>query len=64
MDRAGRVERLLMVVALVARRGGQVLRRNNGTWLGLKPMSDVAPVVNEPQRGTSRPDAFSYGLWA
>ena len=50
--------------ARVAHRGGQVLQRNEWTWPEMKPMSDEARVGSERERGSPRPVAFSYGLWA
>jgi hypothetical protein len=64
MDGAGRIKKVLSVGALAAHRGGQVLRRNKRTWLEMKRMSDEARVGSVQERGSRRPDAFSYGLWA
>jgi hypothetical protein len=64
MDGAGRIKKVLSVGALAAHRRGQVLRRNKRTWLEMKRMSDEARVGSVQERGSRRPDAFSYGLWA
>lgn len=65
MDGAGRIKNVLLIVgALAAHRWGQVLQRNKRTWLEMKRISDEARVGSMQECGSSRPDAFSYGLWA
>jgi hypothetical protein len=62
---AGRIEKLLLIFgAPAAHRWGQVLQRKNRTWPHTKRMSDEARVGSVQERGSPRPNAFSYGLWA
>lgn len=65
VDGAGKIKKVLLIVgALAAHRGGQVLQRNKRTWLEMKRISDEARVGSVQECGSRRPDAFSYGLWA